>query len=314
MFDGDKTWGAGPGLHLRNGATLTRTFPHSVMVQRIELQQIHGARYGNNYWRGDFSIELLTNGAWTRVGHVDDVPVGQLQMESDGLFVFNIPATTATGVRMVAGNPTRGNGEIFRLEELQVFGSIHPPPADGLLNYGQQCWHSDQCNRQGGYCPSFCGTGRCCRAGHVYSEREREECGEEGFGLDHMHTCQPPAEAEEPEPDYDCRLSAYWEYGSCGCGGNDQNQNWCGGIGSGDCPDTIETSICPSGTAYLAEWHPKPYANGHQRGHAGHLVRDGCEYIWHAQYACQEEPDDDGSAVSSYEYSYSYEYHYDYYD
>jgi len=94
-----------------------------------------------------------------------------------------------------------------------------------------------------------------------------------------------------PEPVYDCRLSAYWEYGNCGCGGNDQNQNWCGGIGSGDCPDTVETSICPSGTAYLAEWHPKPYdGTGHAgRGHEGHLVRDGCEYIWHAQYACQSD-------------------------
>jgi len=96
-------------------------------------------------------------------------------------------------------------------------------------------------------------------------------------------------EAVHPEPVFDCRLSAYWEFDSCGCGGNDQNQGWCGGIGSGDCPDTIETSICPSGTAYLAVWHPKPYDEaGHAgRGHPGHLIRDGCEYIWHAQYACQ---------------------------
>jgi len=107
------------------------------------------------------------------------------------------------------------------------------------------------------------------------------------------HRPTPPVPVTSPpEPVDDCRLSAYWEFDSCGCGGNDQNQNWCGGIGSGDCPETIETSICPSGTAYLAEWHPKPYdGSSHAgRGHAGHLVRDGCEYIWHAQYACQAPP------------------------
>lgn len=64
----------------------------------------------------------------------------------------------------------------------------------GLLNHNQQCWHAHQCNRLGGDCPSFCGTGRCCRLGHVYSDGEREECGEGGFGLPNMHTCQPPAE------------------------------------------------------------------------------------------------------------------------
>jgi hypothetical protein len=88
----------------------------------------------------------------------------------------------------------------------------------------------------------------------------------------------------------DCALSAYWEYDSCGCGGNDQNQGWCGGIGNGDCPDTVQTSACPSGTAHLAEFWPKPYndAGEQGRGTDGHLNRDGCEYIWHAQYACQE--------------------------
>jgi len=105
-----------------------------------------------------------------------------------------------------------------------------------------------------------------------------------------FRVCPGVEEPEEPEPD--CRLSAYWEYGGCGCGGNDQNQDWCGGIRLGDCPETreVDTSICPSGTAYLAEWHPNPSPKGHRRGHERHLVRDGCEYIWHAQYACQNEP------------------------
>lgn len=102
------------------------------------------------------------------------------------------------------------------------------------------------------------------------------------------HPSHTPVEPE-PEPAGDCRLQAYWEYHSCGCGGNDQNANWCGGIGSGDCPNTVsvDTSICPSGTAHLAEWHPKTYSGGHQQGHSSHLVVDGCEFIWHAQYACQ---------------------------
>jgi len=104
------------------------------------------------------------------------------------------------------------------------------------------------------------------------------------------HPSHAPVEPE-PEPG-DCRLQAYWEFDSCGCGGNDQNQNWCGGIYNGNCPDTVsvDASICPSGTAHLAEWHPKPYSeSGHRgRNYDGHLHRDGCEYIWHAQYACTE--------------------------
>jgi len=103
------------------------------------------------------------------------------------------------------------------------------------------------------------------------------------------HEINSPAPAPAPAPAV-CALQAYWEYGGCGCGGNDQNANWCGGIGSGNCPQTVQTNVCPSGTAHLAEWHPKPYGgSGHQgEGTPGHLVRDGCEYIWHAQYACTE--------------------------
>jgi len=102
-----------------------------------------------------------------------------------------------------------------------------------------------------------------------------------------IYEINPPPVPVEPV----CALQAYWEYDGCGCGGNDQNANWCGGIRSGDCPQTVMTHACPSGYAYLAEWHPKPYGgSGHQgRGTPGHLVRDGCEYIWHAQYACVEQ-------------------------
>jgi len=94
------------------------------------------------------------------------------------------------------------------------------------------------------------------------------------------------------EPNYDCALSAYWEYGGCGCGGNDQNAGWCGGLGSRSCPQTIQTNLCPTGTAYLAEYHqnPNPRGQNFPSGHSGHLVKDNCEFIWHAQYACQDLP------------------------
>jgi len=80
-----------------------------------------------------------------------------------------------------------------------------------------------------------------------------------------------------------CMLSAYWEHGSCGCAGDDHQQNWCGGINRGECAQSVQvaTHICPSGTAHLQEF------NGQGGAGAGRFwSRGGCDYIWHAQYAC----------------------------
>jgi len=139
MFDGNDVWGNGPGLHLRNGATLERTFAQPILIDSIDLKQIWESRYGSNYWRGDLTIETFDNGAWTRQGRIDDLPVAELQnmMEGAGNFKFRMAAPVrASRVRLIGGNPTRGNGEIFRLVELRVMGWIqaqHPVGRGG-------CW------------------------------------------------------------------------------------------------------------------------------------------------------------------------------
>lgn len=120
MFDDVLRWGGGVGLHMRNGASLTVTFPQPVFVDHIDLQQLQG--HGNAYFRGDFSMETFDDGVWRLEGQVDDLPVAQLPM-SNGRFVIQLTEPVrATKVRMLAGNPYNGNGEIFRLEELQVYG------------------------------------------------------------------------------------------------------------------------------------------------------------------------------------------------
>jgi len=60
-------------------------------------------------------------------------------------------------------------------------------------------------------------------------------------------------------------------------GGNDQNWQWCGQQ-AGNCPQTVETSLCDSGFAELAEFNGNGQANSYSR--------DGCNYFWHAQYVC----------------------------
>lgn len=129
MFDDDLRWGGGPGLHLRNGASFTLTFPGPMLVDHIDLQQIQN--HGNSYWRGDFTIDTFNDGTWTTQALVADLAIQELQALMNqrdgngytGLFQFQLAAPVrATKVRMSAGNPQRGNGEIFRLEELQVYG------------------------------------------------------------------------------------------------------------------------------------------------------------------------------------------------
>jgi len=121
MFDDVLRWGGGPGLHLQNDASLTVTFPLPELIDHVALQQIQN--HGNNYWRGDFAIETFNDGVWTVRARVDDLSVQDLPLEGDGRFMFQFAQPViATQVRMNAGNPQNGNGEIFRLEELQVYG------------------------------------------------------------------------------------------------------------------------------------------------------------------------------------------------
>jgi hypothetical protein len=80
-----------------------------------------------------------------------------------------------------------------------------------------------------------------------------------------------------PTPVYDSQLTAYWDTGICGAHGEDHNWDWCGRQ-AGQCPQTVQTSLCESGEAELAEF------NGN--GQEGSYIVDGCRYFYHAQYAC----------------------------
>jgi len=77
----------------------------------------------------------------------------------------------------------------------------------------------------------------------------------------------------------DPRLLAYHDAGSCGPMGNDHNVAWCGGASVRECPQTVETDICLSGTAVLAS---------NQVG--GNFAVGDCRYWLYAQYRCQDDP------------------------
>lgn len=77
----------------------------------------------------------------------------------------------------------------------------------------------------------------------------------------------------------DTRLAAYWDYGACGPGGNDQNWRWCGWTSA--CPQAVSVSedVCVSGSAFLVD--KKTF-----------MIIDGCPYAYYAQYVCGDAPDD----------------------
>jgi hypothetical protein len=79
------------------------------------------------------------------------------------------------------------------------------------------------------------------------------------------------------EDEYDTQLQAYWESGDCGVHGNDHNWAWCS-YTEGACAVTVETDLCPSGTAELAAFHGTGAQNSYSIG--------SCNYFYHAQYRC----------------------------
>jgi len=85
-----------------------------------------------------------------------------------------------------------------------------------------------------------------------------------------------------PTPVYDSQLTAYWDTGICGAHGEDHNWDWCGRQ-AGQCPQTVQTSLCESGEAELVEF------NGN--GQEGSYIVDGCRYFYHAQYRCIPVPE-----------------------
>ena len=119
MFDDDLRWVVRPGLHLQNDASLTVTFPSALFIDRVDLQQIQ--KHSNHYWRGDFAIEIFSDGVWTVGARVDDLAVQDLQMIGDRRNTFQF-AQPVIATQMSAGNPQIGNGEMFRFQELQVYG------------------------------------------------------------------------------------------------------------------------------------------------------------------------------------------------
>jgi hypothetical protein len=79
------------------------------------------------------------------------------------------------------------------------------------------------------------------------------------------------------DDEYDSRLQAYWDSGICGVHGEDHNWGWCHHQ-QGNCPLSVATDICPSGTAELAAFHGTGAQNSY--------TRDGCNYFYLAQYRC----------------------------
>jgi len=82
----------------------------------------------------------------------------------------------------------------------------------------------------------------------------------------------------------DRRLAAYWDLGSCGPSGDDQNWDWCGGWRF-QCPEQkdVSTDICASGVAMRVQME-------------SFVKKEDCFYAYHAQYACL---DASGNAVES---------------
>ena len=72
--------------------------------------------------------------------------------------------------------------------------SLNLPP---LLNAGVDCWV--QCDRAGGLCPGFCGSGACCRSGFDWN---LPECGYSNQGCPSYHCCSaaiPASAASDTE-------------------------------------------------------------------------------------------------------------------
>lgn len=72
----------------------------------------------------------------------------------------------------------------------------------------------------------------------------------------------------------DTALAAYWDYGSCGPHGDNNNWDWCG-TWTFRCPKVraVPTRLCASGIAILVE--------------TKHFLKiSNCPYAYYAQYAC----------------------------
>jgi hypothetical protein len=94
---------------------------------------------------------------------------------------------------------------------------------------------------------------------------------------------------DHPSPDdqYDSNLQAYWDSGICGAHGEDHHWDWCG-RSHGNCPLEVATDLCPSGTAELAAFHGTGESNSY--------TRDGCNYMYLAQYRCSPHVPTNGEA------------------
>jgi hypothetical protein len=81
-------------------------------------------------------------------------------------------------------------------------------------------------------------------------------------------------------------LASYWDVGSCGPLGNDWKWDWCSQStfnckGYVSQADGVSTATCPSGKAKLM------FIKGDGKTH-GSYKANGCDYIYYAQYECEE--------------------------
>lgn len=215
------------------------------VAEQLEGVSYHGTRATRHTaWSGDLVEDYFpAEQVWEKT-----FPAGTVEMRGnnagDGsylIFVAN-PASPPTPTTTTTTAPPVVCCQALTATCLACSASMSvddycemSPGTEGcsLLNQGQQCWHSNQCAGQGGYCPNFCGTGVCCRLGRTYSDRERAECGPGGHGISTMHTCQPAPQFVTAAP------------GSVLLHENEQCwfSNQCNGQG-GFCPSFCGSGVC----------------------------------------------------------------------
>jgi len=128
----------------------------------------------------------------------------------------------------------------------------------------------DWCGRGDFECPqsrsvptSICPSGRA----KLVSSKTFVKVGKCYYAYYAQYACEEP----------DSRLAAYWDLGSCGPAGDDQNWDWCSAW-KFQCPEQRQVSqeICASGVAVRVQME-------------SFVKKDSCYYAYHAQYACQDD-------------------------
>jgi len=91
-----------------------------------------------------------------------------------------------------SGTCSQDEATLLQMQSMRHKSQASMTSEVSVPNEATQCWGSNQCGGQGGACPQYCGDGVCCRAGFTaQNDMERDDCGQNGWGITGMHTCQP---------------------------------------------------------------------------------------------------------------------------